>query len=67
MFAKHFLAILLSGSLVLAAAPAGFADQTSQVGSSSRAFGRASHAGIAGSRPFGGFHGGSFHGGGGRR
>jgi Protein of unknown function (DUF3300) len=30
MFAKHFLAILLSGSLVLATAPAGFADQTSQ-------------------------------------
>jgi Protein of unknown function (DUF3300) len=30
MFAKHFLAILLSGPLVLATAPAGFADQTSQ-------------------------------------
>src|SRR5579864_439568 len=30
MFAKHFLAIWLSGSLVLAIAPAGFADQTSQ-------------------------------------
>ena len=30
MFAKHFLASLLSGSLILAAAPAGFADQTSQ-------------------------------------
>jgi len=30
MFAKHVLAILLSGSLVLATAPAGFADQTSQ-------------------------------------
>src|SRR4029077_5781605 len=28
MFAKHLLAILLSGSLVLATAPAGFADQT---------------------------------------
>jgi hypothetical protein len=30
MSVKHFLAILLSGSLVLAAASAGFADQTSQ-------------------------------------
>src|SRR6201993_4965132 len=30
MFAKHFLAILLSGPLVLATAPAGFAGQTSQ-------------------------------------
>src|SRR5580704_11131236 len=30
MFAKHFLALLLSGSLVLVTAPAGFADQTSQ-------------------------------------
>src|SRR6201988_3419977 len=30
MFEKHVLAILLSGSLVLATAPAGFADQTSQ-------------------------------------
>src|SRR6201981_944352 len=31
MFAKHFQAIVLSGSLALATAPAGFADQTTQL------------------------------------